>query len=98
MLADRAVDRNVRRHLALPQALDKAGPIVGIVRAQRDAMLLLSPPAFPAIDHGQGRFPFRRPGRVSQRRIDRKPVAVLHQNMPHEAQPALAAGCLAIEL
>src|SRR5207248_5288852 len=37
------------------------------------------------------------PVATRERRVDRKPVAVLHQHMTYEAEPALAAVRLAIE-
>jgi hypothetical protein len=39
----------------------------------------------------------RLPGGARKRGIDRKAVAVLHQDVAHEAQPALAAVGLAVE-
>ena len=50
-----------------------------------------------AVEHGKRRFPLRRPGGARKRGIDRKAVAVIHQDVAHEAQPALAAVGLAVE-
>src|SRR3954467_7053843 len=90
--ADRAVDGNVRRHLALAQVLDEGAHVVSLVGPERDAA---APRA--AVEHGKRRLAFRRPGGARERGLDRKAVAVLHQDVPHEAQPALAAVGLAIE-
>lgn len=90
--ADHAIDGNVRRHRALAQILDEGGDVVSLVRSERDA-----PAPSAAVEHGKRRLPFRRPGGARERGIERKPVAVLHQDVAHEAQPALAAVGLAIE-
>jgi hypothetical protein len=64
--------RDVRRHRPFAQLLDEGGGVVGLVGTQRDAALSLA-----AVEHDKRRFPFRRAGRVGERRVDRKGVAVL---------------------
>src|SRR4029450_7770715 len=66
--------------------------VVSLVGPELDA-----PAPRAAVEHGKRRFPFRRPGGARKRGIERKAVAVLHQDVPHEAQPALAAVGLAVE-
>src|SRR5690348_3191705 len=92
MLADRTIDGDVRRHFAFAQVFDEGGHVVSLVGAKGDAM-----PRFAAIEDRERGFPFCCSGGMSECRSHGKPVPVLHQDMAHEAQSALAAICLAIE-
>ena len=91
-LADCTVDGNVRRHLTIAKLFDEAGHIISLVGAERDAAITPAP-----VQHAERRLALRRPGGMRQGGIDRQPIAVLHQHIPYEAQPALAAVRLAIK-
>ena len=92
MFADRAIDGDMRRHLALTQVFNEGGEIVSL-----SAPTVMRQPRLRRSSMANAASLSTVPGRVSEPRIDRKPVAVLLQNVPHEAQPALAAIRFAIE-
>lgn len=79
------------RHLPGPQVADEGLDVVGLVGPERDPV-----PATATVEHRQRRLPLGRAGGMGERGIDDEPVAVLHERVPHEAEPALAAGRLAV--
>jgi hypothetical protein len=82
----------VRCDLATAQVFDEGSHVIGLVGAKRDAPIRLA-----AIEQSKRRLALRRAVCVRGGRIDREPIAVLHQHLGHEAQTALATVRLAIE-
>lgn len=63
---------DVRSDLALAQFADELHHVIGLVGAERYAMVAGAP-----VEHAERRLPFGRAGGVRQRRVHRKPIAGL---------------------
>ena len=85
--------RHMGRDLAAPQIIDECRHVIGLVRAQRAPALA----GTVAVDQLKGGFAFRRARRDRHVPADHQTVAVLHQRMPHETQPAFPAIALAVK-
>jgi hypothetical protein len=92
-LAHRAVDGDVRRHLARPQRADEVGNVVAPVGAERDA----PPSVAMALHEVERRLALCRAGGPRRHRAYHQPVAVLHEDVAHAGETALASAALAVE-
>ena len=86
----REVLRDVRRRVQGSQVSDEARRIRGTIGPDRDPV-----PSRHVTDQRHGRVTFGAPGRLGQLGANQQAGAVLHQEMPHEAELGLLAGALA---
>ena len=87
--------RDVRRDIHAAQGAHVISAIIGLVLAHRDAPATWSGLAF---EHRLGSTPFGCAVGLRNYPCDGKTIAVLHDDMPHVAQPRLATASLAIKL
>lgn len=80
--------RHVRRDLGLTHGLHEIRRVIALVSTQGAAG------RHAALDHLGRRFPFCRAARLRRFDIDHQAATVLHQRMPHVAEPGLVAFAL----
>lgn len=90
--ADRAIDGNMGRDIALFEGLDEVEDVISFVSAQRDA-----PARTTLVEPCQDHLALGVPRGVSHSTADGKAIAMLHHRVGHITKPALAAVALAIE-
>ena len=84
---------DVERDVQGSQLVHEVLGVIPLVGPERDAVR----PVGSFLDHGEGRGALGVAVRLRDAAIDDQPVAVLHEGVPHEAQPGFPAPPLAVE-
>src|SRR5439155_2700924 len=93
-LGQMSIDGDVRSDPSCPQGFHETRDVKAFVSSQCDAL----PARAPAIDHGKRRLALGRTVGLGELGPNHQTVAILHQDVAHEAEFGFPAIALAIKL